>query len=153
KVEVANRRVFTDGGEFTYDYLVLACGAQHSYFGHNEWEGYAPGLKTLERATEIRRRVLLAFELAEREKNLDQVRRLLTFVIVGGGPTGVELAGALGEITRFTLARDYRHINAIETRIILIEAGPRILAGFDEELAAQACKDLADLGVTIWVSS
>lgn len=152
-VDLANRRVFSDAGEFTYDYLILACGAQHSYFGNEGWEVFAPGLKTLEQATEIRRRVLLAFELAEREPDPGKAHKLLTFAIVGGGPTGVELAGALGEITRFTLSRDYRHIKPRETRIILIEAGPRILPSFSEKLSQRAQQDLEDLGVTIWINS
>lgn len=142
-----------DGGTFSFDYLILACGSKHSYFGHPEWEDFAPGLKTLEQATEIRRRVLLAFELAERETNPERQRQLLTFVVVGAGPTGVELAGALGEISRFTLSRDFKHIDPARTRVILIEAGPRILASFSEKLAKQAARDLENLGVQIWTST
>ena len=125
-------------------------GAKHSYFGHGEWEDMAPGLKTLEQATEIRRRMLLAFELADKEKDAEKQKRLLTFVVVGGGPTGVELAGALGEISRYTLARDFRHIDPARTRIVLIEAGPRILAAFQESLARRATGDLERLGVQVW---
>jgi len=153
KIDLAGRQVETDIGNFPYDYLVLACGAQHSYFGHEEWEPYAPGLKTLEQATEIRRRVLLAFETAESIHDTERERELLTFVIIGGGPTGVEIAGALGEITRFTLSRDFRHIDPTRARIILIEAGPRILPAFSEDLSQRATRDLEQLGVTIWTNS
>ncbi len=149
-VDLGKKTVQTDFQEFEYDYLVLACGAQHSYFGHEEWEPFAPGLKTLEQATEVRRRVLLAFELAERETDPVKTRQLLTFVVVGGGPTGIELAGSLGEISRFALSRDFRKIDPRQTRIILIEAGPRILATFDASLAQRAQRDLEELGVTVW---
>src|SRR4030095_6545762 len=146
-VDINPRIVKADIGEFPYDYLILCCGASHSYFGHEEWEPYAPGLKTLEQATEIRRRVLDAFESAEVASDPVQRRALLTFVVVGGGPTGVELAGALGEMTRFTLSRDFRRIDPKLTRIILIEAGPRILPSFPEVLARRAMRDLEALGV------
>jgi len=129
---------------------LLACGSQHAYFGHEEWERYAPGLKTLPQATEIRRRVLEAFEAAERDQNGETRRRHLTFVVVGGGPTGVELAGAIGEMSRYTLARDFRSIDPRQTRVILIEAGPRILPSFDTKLAARAMRDLESLGVQVW---
>jgi NADH dehydrogenase len=152
-VDLAARTVATETGLTAYDYLILACGAQHSYFGHEEWEEFAPGLKTLEQAIEIRRRVLTAFELAERESDPGREQELLTFVVVGGGPTGVELAGALGEITRFTINRDFRHIDPSRARIILIEAGQRILPSFAEELSHQAARDLEALGVTIWASA
>ena len=146
-----NRKVaVADIGEFPFDYLVMSCGASHSYFGHDEWEKYAPGLKTLEDATEIRRRVLLAFEEAERIQDPEQRRKLLTFVIVGGGPTGVELAGAIGEMSRYTLAKDFRSINARSARVILIEAGPRILPTFSEEQSTRATRDLERLGVQVW---
>jgi NADH dehydrogenase len=151
-VDLARRAVITDSGEYPYDYLMLACGAQHTYFGHNEWEPFAPGLKTLPQATEIRRRVLEAFEAAERETKHDQQRKHLTFVVVGGGPTGVELAGAIGEMSRYTLAKDFRSIDPRQTRVILVEAGPRILPAFDSELAARAMRDLESLGVQIWSS-
>jgi NADH dehydrogenase len=150
RVDVDPRVVVTDCGEFKYDYLLLASGSQHAYFGHEEWERYAPGLKTLPQATEIRRRVLEAFEEAERDQNLEARRRHLTFVVVGGGPTGVELAGAIGEMSRYTLARDFRSIDPRQTRVILIEAGPRILPAFDEKLAARAMRDLESLGVQVW---
>ena len=149
-VDLAARKVVTDAGDFPYDYLLLACGARHAYFGHEEWEAYAPGLKTLPQATEIRRRVLEAFEAAEKETDFERRRRHLTFVVVGGGPTGVELAGAIGEMSRFTLAKDFRHIDPRQTRVILVEAGPRILPSFDEKLAARAMRDLESLGVQTW---
>jgi len=146
-----NRKIaVADIGEFPFDYLVMSCGASHSYFGHDDWEKYAPGLKTLEDATEIRRRVLLAFEEAERIQDPEQRRKLLTFVIVGGGPTGVELAGAIGEMSRYTLAKDFRSINARSARVILIEAGPRILPSFSEEQTVRATRDLERLGVQVW---
>lgn len=142
-----------DFGELSFDYLIMACGAQHSYFGRDEWEQYAPGLKNVEQATEIRRRVLLAYEQAERNTSPDERRRLLTFVVVGGGPTGVELAGAIGEMSRFTLAKDFRNIDAAQARVILLEAGPRILPMFSEQLAARAARDLEHLGVQVWTTS
>lgn len=147
------RQVTAGFGNLPYDYLLLACGAQHSYFGHDEWEQFAPGLKTIEQATEIRRRVLVAFERAELTTDLEQRRRLLTFVVVGGGPTGVELAGAIGEMSRFTLARDFRNIDPSLARIILIEAGPRLLPMFPEKLASRAMRDLESLGVQAWTNS
>ena len=153
QVDVNARKVVTDCGEFQYDYLMLACGSQHAYFGHEEWEQDAPGLKTLPQATEIRRRVLEAFEAAERDTNVEARRRHLTFVVVGGGPTGVELAGAIGEMSRYTLARDFRSIDPRQTRVILIEAGPRILPSFDDKLAARAMRDLESLGVQVWTHS
>jgi NADH dehydrogenase len=152
-LDVAARRVIGDFGELPYDYAIVATGAQHAYFGQERWERFAPGLKTLEQATEIRRRVLTAFEMAERESDSDLRKQWLTFVIVGGGPTGVELAGAIGEMRRFTLARDFRRIDPKLTRVILIEAGPGILASFGPELAARAARDLEALGVQIWTNS
>jgi NADH dehydrogenase len=151
-VDLNGKAVVADIGEFSFDYLIIACGATHSYFGHNEWEEYAPGLKTLEQATEIRRRVLTAFENAERAADAEERRKQLTFVIVGGGPTGVELAGAIGEMSRFTLAKDFRSINARSARVILIEAGPRILPTFSEHQSQQAVRDLENLGVQVWSS-
>ncbi|MGB1700849.1 MAG: NAD(P)/FAD-dependent oxidoreductase, partial [Nannocystaceae bacterium] len=127
RVDAASNQVHGSLGNIPYDCLVLAAGATHSYFGQEPWEIFAPGLKTLEQATEIRRRVLEAYEAAEHEKDPDARRALLTFVVVGGGPTGVEIAGALGEMSRFTLARDFRNIDPTLARIILIEAGERIL--------------------------
>src|SRR5678815_3291733 len=151
-VDLANNSVTTDFGKLTYDYLVLACGARHSYFGHDEWENNAPGLKTLEQATEIRRRILSAFEIAERTDDKEEQKRQLTFIVVGGGPTGVELAGAIGEMSRFTLGKDFRNIDAKLARIILIEAGPRILPMFSETQASRATRDLETLGVQVWAS-
>lgn len=153
QVDTANRKVSCDIGEIPYDYLLLGCGAQHAYFGHEEWEACAPGLKTLPQATEIRRRVLEAFEIAERETHPEERRRQLTFIVIGGGPTGVELAGAIGEMSRYTLARDFRSIDPRQTRVILVEAGPRILTSFDDKLAARAMRDLESLGVQIWTGA
>jgi NADH dehydrogenase len=153
RVDVAHRKVITNVGEFAYDFVFIACGAQHAYFGHENWEVFAPGLKTLAQATEIRRRVLEAFEAAERETNPEVRRRHLTFVVVGGGPTGVELAGAIGEMSRYTLAKDFRSIDPRQTRVVLVEAGPRILAGFDAKLAARAMRDLETLGVQVWTGA
>jgi NADH:ubiquinone reductase (H+-translocating) len=143
----------TTAGGFPYDELVVASGAQHSYFGNERWEENAPGLKTLEQATEIRRRVLHAFEAAEAVEDPGERRALLTFVVVGGGPTGVELAGALGEMSRFTLSRDFRRIDPKLTRIILIEAGPRILPSFADSLSSRATRDLEQLGVQVWTQA
>lgn len=153
EVDFENRTLITDFGPVPYDYLIFACGVQHSYFGHPEWEDHAPGLKTLEQAAEIRRRILSAFEQAERLSDPAQKRAHLTFVIVGGGPTGVELAGALGEMTRFTLVKDFRNIDPKLTRIILLEAGKRILAMFPESQSSRATRDLEQLGVQVWTSS
>jgi len=152
-IDLPGQKVKFDFGELPYDYLVLACGATHSYFGHNEWEQYAPGLKNISQATEIRKRVLSAFEHAERITDPDEQKKYLTYVIVGGGPTGVELAGAIGEMSRFTLSKDFRRINPSHTRVILVEAGPRILPMFSEQQANRAARDLENLGVQIWTSS
>ncbi|EDM78595.1 NADH dehydrogenase [Plesiocystis pacifica SIR-1] len=154
-VDADARVVRGDFGELEYDYLVLAAGAMHAYFGNEAWEPHAPGLKTVEQATEIRRRVLTAFEQAETLDPTDGAgrKRLLTFVIVGGGPTGVELAGAIGEMSRTTLAKDFRTIDPKLTRVILIEAGDRILRGFDASLASRATRDLEGLGVQVWTGS
>jgi NADH:ubiquinone reductase (H+-translocating) len=138
-----------DGGRENYDTLVLATGARHAYFGHDEWEPYAPGLKTLEDATSIRRRILLSFERAERETDPKRRAALLTFVIVGGGPTGVELAGAIAELAHQNLPEEYRHIDTRKARVVLIEAGPRILPSFTEDLSAYAERSLGRLGVEI----
>lgn len=139
--------------EIPYDYLIVATGSRHAYFGHNEWEPYAPGLKAVEDASEIRRRFLLAFEHAEKTDDEKERDELLTFVIVGGGPTGVELAGAMPYIARKALAPDFRRVDTRKTRVILVEAGPRILPSFPEDLAARAAKDLEDLGVEIRVGA
>ena len=141
--------VIDQGREVPYDYLVVATGSRHSYFGHDEWEPIAPGLKSLEDALEIRRRFLLAFERAEKSDDPAERTRLLTFVLVGGGPTGVELAGILPEIARNSLRRDFRRVDLARTRVILVEAGPRILPAFPESLAARAERDLKRLGVEV----
>ena len=145
--------VTADFGDLEYDYLLLCCGAIPTYFGNAQWEPHAPSLKTVPQATEIRRRVLSSFEAAERAENAEERRRLLTFVVIGGGPTGVELAGAIGEMSRFTLAKDFRNIDAKLTRVILVEAGSRILPMFSEEQASRASRDLEKLGVQIWNDS
>ncbi len=153
-INLITQQIQTSEGEvYSYNYLVMACGAKHSYFGHGEWEDFSPGLKTLEQATEIRRRILLAFELAEKEKSAEKQKEYLTFIIVGGGPTGVELAGTIGEISRHTLSQDFRSIRPERTRVLLIEAGPRILPAFSEKLSRLAARDLEKLGVQIWTST
>jgi NADH dehydrogenase len=145
----ARRVVFADGAETTYDYLIVATGARHSYFGHDEWERIAPGLKSIEDAFTIRQRVLLAFEQAEREP--DPVRRhaLLTFVVVGGGPTGVETAGALAELRRYALRRDFRHIDPGEATVLLLEGGLRLLPSYPPSLSGKAKLELRRLGVEV----
>jgi NADH:ubiquinone reductase (H+-translocating) len=148
-IDVARRRVQIVDREIEYDLLVVAAGATHSYFGHPEWEQYAPGLKTIEDATEIRRRILTAFEAAERTENPEQRRRLLNFVIVGAGPTGVELAGALAEIARHSLKNDFREIDPAVAQVVLIEAGERVLPVYPPELSTKAEKSLTRLGVTV----
>ena len=149
-VDIQNRRVaLEDGGTLSYDTLVLATGARHAYFGHDEWEPYAPGLKTLEDATAVRRRILLSFERAERETDPERRAALLTFVIVGGGPTGVELAGTIVELAHLNLPREFRRIDTRRARVVLIEAGPRILPSFAEDLSAYAHASLQRLGVEI----
>ena len=149
RLDVAARRVqLADGGVLDYDYLIVASGSSHAYFGHEEWEPFAPGLKTLEDAITIRRRILIAFERAERETDPAQQRELLTFVLVGGGPTGVELAGTLAEIARQTLRDDFRSIDTSHARIVLVEAS-RILATFPENLQRAARESLTRLGIEI----
>jgi NADH dehydrogenase len=149
-VDVAQRRVETRfGTPRTYDYLVLATGSQYTYFGHNDWPRLAPGLKSIDDATLIRRRVLLAFEEAETVTDPAVRQRPLTFVLVGAGPTGVEMAGALTELAHATLSRDFRHINPQTAHILLVEAGPRVLSGFPEKLAAFARRSLERMGVEI----
>jgi len=145
----AHKVVLADGGPIEYDSLIVATGAHHTYFGHDEWRTVAPGLKTLEDATEIRRRILIAFEAAEREADPDRRREWMTFVIVGGGPTGVELAGSVGEIARDTLKRDFRAINPADARILLVEAMDRILPPYPPDRSASAARQLARLGVTV----
>ena len=149
-IDVVARAVLIMGGQhLPYEYLVLATGARHAYFGHDDWEPLAPGLKRIEDATEIRRRILLAFERAENETDADERRRLMNLVIVGGGPTGVELAGAIAELARRALAKDFRNIDPRVARIILVEAGPRLLPSFPENLSADATRRLERLGVEV----
>jgi NADH dehydrogenase len=154
-VDTARRVVRIDDElrEIPYDDLIVATGSRHAYFGHNEWEPYAPGLKTIEDATEIRRRFLLAFELAEKSDDERAHQEYMTFVVVGGGPTGVELSGAFPFIAKKALAPDFRKIDPRKTRVVLVEAGPRILPTFPEGLASRATQDLKDLGVEVWVNS
>jgi NADH dehydrogenase len=148
-VDVAARIVHTTEQELVYDYLILASGARHSYFGHDEWEKFAPGLKSLEDAVEIRRRILLAFEFAEKTQDPAAQAAAMNFVIIGGGPTGVEMAGAIAEIARDTLAKDFRHIDPSQSRVILIEGEKRVLSGFPEDLSTSALKQLEDLRVEV----
>lgn len=148
-VDVDLRKVRLTDGELSYDYLIVATGARHSYFGHPEWEKLAPGLKSLEDAIEIRRRILMAYENAEKISDPATRRAAMTFVIIGGGPTGVELAGAIAEIARYTLAKDFRHIDPSETRVVLIEGSKCVLASFPKDLQESAMKQLVDLGVEL----
>ena len=148
-VNVAEKTVDIGDREIAYDYLILATGARHSYFGHDEWEKLAPGLKSLEDAVEIRRRLLLAFEYAEKITDEAAKAAAMTFVVIGGGPTGVEMAGAIAEIARYTLAKDFRHIDPASARVVLVEGEQRVLSNFPEDLSASAMKQLKDLGVEI----
>jgi NADH dehydrogenase len=149
-VDAENKRVLLeDGDALPYDTLVLATGARHAYFGHDEWEPFAPGLKTLEDATTLRRRILVAFERAERETDPQRRAALLTFVIIGAGPTGVELAGTIAELAQDTLPSDFRNIDTSKARVVLIEAGPRVLAGFADDLSAYAQRSLESIGVEV----
>ena len=148
-VDVAGKRVLLSDGELSYDYLIIATGATHSYFGHDEWAKHAMGLKTIDDALEIRRKVLLAFEMAEREPDPARRRELLTFVIIGAGPTGVEMAGSLGEISRHTLARDFHNIDPSQARILLLEGVQRVLPIYSEPLSEKARQALEKLGVEV----
>jgi NADH dehydrogenase len=148
-VDVAAKTLNLGDQEFTYDYLILATGARHSYFGHDEWEKLAPGLKSLEDAVEIRRRLLLAFEYAEKITDEAAKAAAMTFVIIGGGPTGVEMAGAIAEIARYTLDKDFKHIDPSSARVVLVEGDERIISAFPEDLSASAMKQLKDLGVEV----
>ena len=148
-VDTVNRRVVLSDGSVDYDTLIVATGASHQYFGHDHWEKFAPGLKTIEDATHMRRRILLAFEAAEREPDPQKLHAWMTFVIVGGGPTGVELAGALGEIANDTLRNDFRNINPSEARIILVEGTDRILPPYPPSLSESAKKMVEHLGVAV----
>ena len=148
-VDVARRTVIAEGRHIPFDHLILATGAQHAYFGHDDWAASAPGLKTIDDATYIRRRILLAFEKAETEEDPHERARLLNFVIVGGGPTGVEMAGAIAELANRALAADFRAIDPRAARIILVEAAPRLLTPFDPSLSEAAKRSLEQLGVTV----
>jgi NADH:quinone reductase (non-electrogenic) len=147
--DLAHRIVKTSEQNIPYDYLVVAAGATHAYFGHDDWEQYAPGLKTIEDALEIRRRILLAFELAERQAVAGEATEPLNFVVVGGGPTGVELAGTLAEITRHVLSQEFRSIDPKRARILLLEGGPRVLPAYTEDLSRSAEEQLRRLGVEV----
>ena len=148
-IDVNARKVKMVDGEIDYDYLIVATGARHSYFGHPEWEKLAPGLKSLEDAVEIRRRILMAFEYAEKISDEAARKAAMTFVVVGGGPTGVEMAGAIAEIARYTLAKDFRHIDPSQARVILVEGEAKVLAAYPDDLRDSAMKQLADLGVEV----
>lgn len=150
-IDVAKREIRLGDEAMPYDYLVVAAGAENGYFGHPEWQTFAPGLKSIEDAVDIRRRVLLAFERAEWHADEAERKKLLTFIVIGGGPTGVELAGSVGELSTFVLASDFRSIHPREARVILIEAGPRVLASFPPELSQRAAEQLQELGVEIVV--
>jgi NADH dehydrogenase len=151
-IDVAGKKLKLDRGESVpYDYLLLATGSTHSYFGHDEWAPYAPGLKTLDDALEIRRRVLLAFELAERENDPARRAAWLTFVVIGAGATGVELAGTLAEIARHTLRHEFRHFDPRNTRVVLVEGTDRVLPPYPPELSEKARLQLERLGVTVWL--
>ena len=152
-VDVQSRIVKLHGFELPYDYLVVAAGASHAYFGHDDWEPLAPGLKTVEDALEMRRRILLAYEIAEREAALTGHHQPLSFVVVGAGPTGVELAGTLAEIARKSLSQDFRNIQTAKTRILLVEAGPSVLSAYPEDLRASAVRQLQHLGVEVRTNS
>jgi len=148
-IDVAGKRVMLDEGELAYDYLIVAAGATHSYFGNDQWAEYAPGLKTIDDAFDIRRRVLIAYERAERETSPTRRKELLTFVVVGGGPTGVELAGALAEIARNTLTRDFRNVDPQSARVVLLDAGDRLLPPYLPRLSLSAKHQLEGLGVQV----
>lgn len=148
-VNVAAKTVNLGDQEISYDYLILATGSRHSYFGHDEWERLAPGLKSLEDAVEIRRRLLLAFEYAEKITDKAAKEAAMTFVIIGGGPTGVEMAGAIAEIARYTLDKDFKHIDPSSARVVLVEGDERIISGFPPDLSAKAMAQLKDLGVEV----
>jgi NADH dehydrogenase len=149
KIDPQNKKIQVDNIDLSYDYLILACGATHSYFGKDHWEEFAPGLKTLEMATEIRRRILMAFESAEKELDERKFSEWLTFVVVGAGPTGVEMAGSIAEIARKTLKKDFRRISPHNARVLLIEAGEKVLASFHPVLSSDALNDLKNLGVEV----
>src|SRR5580700_10085253 len=148
-IDTAKRQVILSDGVVDYDTLIVATGSTHQYFGHDEWEEFAPGLKNLNDATAMRGRILLAFEAAERERDPEKLRAWMTFVIVGAGPTGAELAGALGEIAHDTLKHDFRDIDTRQARIVLVEGADRVLPSYPPKLSAEACKMINELGVSV----
>jgi NADH dehydrogenase len=152
-VDLKRKEVIAGDRRVPYDYLVIATGARHAYFGHDDWAAFAPGLKTIDDATAVRRRILLAFERAENEPDAEERARLLTFVVIGGGPTGVEMAGAIAELAKRALASDFRSIDPRCARIILIEAAPRVLTPFEEKLSDTARRSLEQLGVEVRLGS
>lgn len=149
RIDVHRKKVVLTDGELDYDFLIVAAGARHSYFGHEKWEKFAPGLKSLDDALEIRRRMLLAFEIAERTEDDEERRAAMTFVVVGAGPTGVEMAGAIAEIARVTLVKDFRHIDSAQARVVLLDSAPRVLQMLDPELSESARRQLFDIGVEV----
>ncbi len=149
RIDVENRKIITEDLVLDYDFLILATGSRHSYFGHNEWERFAPGLKNLTDAVDIRKRLLVAFEIAEKAVEDAERAAAMTFIIVGGGPTGVEMAGAISEIARHTMSRDFRHIDSARAKVILIEGSPRILAAYPEDLSRSGKKQLEQIGVEV----
>ena len=149
RIDVHRKKVVLTDGELDYDFLIVAAGARHSYFGHEEWEKFAPGLKSLDDALEIRRRMLLAFEIAERTEDDEERRAAMTFVVVGAGPTGVEMAGAIAEIARVTLVKDFRYIDPAQARVVLLDFAPRVLQMLDPELSESARRQLFDIGVEV----
>jgi NADH dehydrogenase len=148
-IDVDRKKVRTADGEIEYDYLIVAAGARHSYFGHDKWEKFAPGLKNLDDALEIRRRMLLSFEVAEKTHDDAERDAAMTFVVVGAGPTGVEMAGAIAEIARITLVKDFRHIDPAQARVLLIEGASRVLPPFSPDLSESARRQLFDIGVEV----
>ncbi|BAI80542.1 FAD-dependent pyridine nucleotide-disulphide oxidoreductase [Deferribacter desulfuricans SSM1] len=152
-IDFKEKVVITKSKRLYYDYLIIAAGAEENYFGNTEWKKFAPTLKTLKDAQILRNKILNAFEMAEKATSDQEMKKYLTFIVIGGGPTGVELAGAIGEMTRITLAKDFRNIDPRLSRILLIEAGKRILPSFDENLTSKAVKDLESLGVQVWTNS
>ncbi len=153
EIDRENRKIILSDGELDFDYLVIATGSRHSYFGNEQWEKYAPGLKTLTDALTIREKILRSFESAEKLTDLNEIEKYMTFVIVGGGPTGVEMAGAIAEISKKTLLKDFRNINPLMTRIILVEGGHKLLGMYDEPLNKKAYENLEDMGVTLLLNT
>jgi NADH dehydrogenase len=153
KIDTEHKVVHTHAKEYPYDYLILATGARHSYFGNDQWEAYAPGLKTLSDALELRRRILNAFEIAETSDDPEMQKAALTFAVIGAGPTGVEMAGAIQELAKRTLSRDFRNIRKMQARVVLMDAAPKVLPMFDERLTASAMRQLQDLGIEVRVGT